>query len=118
MSDKQTNVFGLMGLGLRAGAVYVGRQQSARNRRRLLFVLVTRDLSGNSLTEIQRDFAGLPILRAFTAAELEARLGLRNTKVLGFARTPLGRNIRQRLSDEGLAEDVSTDAEAMGKGNS
>lgn len=116
MRDRQASAVGLVGLALRAGAVYVGRQQAARNRRRLLFVLVSRDLSGNSLKEIRRDFAETSILQAFTAAELGNHLGLRNAKVLGFARTPLSRNVQRRLLDDGLAEIISMGPKAAGKG--
>lgn len=99
MSRKPTAkpVERLFPFALRAAIVIPGRDALRRMRRRLLFLLVTTDLSENSREAVRRDFAGLPLIERYTAADLERFFNLRNTKVVGFKKSALAQSILVEL---------------------
>jgi hypothetical protein len=82
---------------LRARIVVPGREAMAHQQRRLLFVLVTTDLSAKSREQIQRDFGQLPIVERYTSAEVEAFFAFRGAKVLGFRRSTLAQALLKEL---------------------
>jgi hypothetical protein len=84
---------------LRAAILIVGREALARRRKKLQFILVTTDLSANSRAAVLRDFAGVPMVEHYIAADLERWFGLRNTKVLGFRKSALANSVFRELKE-------------------
>ncbi len=83
---------------VRARIVVVGRERLARLRKKLAFVLVTEDISANSLRKILECFP-CDVVRVFLAPDLERMFGYRNTKVVGFRRSDLARAARRALAE-------------------
>ena len=82
---------------LRARIVVPGREAMAHQQGRLLFVLITTDLSAKSRERIQHDFGRLPIVECYTAAQVESFFAFRGTKVLGFRRSTLAQAMLKEL---------------------
>ena len=82
---------------LRARIVVPGREAMAHQQGRLLFVLITTDLSAKSRERIQHDFGQLPIVECYTSAQVESFFAFRGTKVLGFRRSTLAQAILKEL---------------------
>lgn len=82
---------------LRSRILMVGRETLARSKSRLHFVLLTEDLSEASRAEILVEFAHYPVLQHFTMADLEQHFGIRNAKVIGFAKSHLAQSIHAEL---------------------
>ncbi len=87
----------LFPFALRAAILVPGREALRRRRKKLLFVLVTTDLSENSRADLLRDFGDLPLVEHYTAADVETFFRLRNTKVLGFKKSALAASIFREL---------------------
>ncbi len=87
----------LFPFALRAAVVVPGRETLHRLRKKLLFILITTDLSENSRETILREFASVPIVQRFTAADVEKHFGFQNTKVLGFKKSSLAKSILDEL---------------------
>lgn len=83
----------------RSGIVVPGRNAMAWKRRKLLFVLITTDITPGSRAQIQRDFGSLPIVELFTSKEVLSHFGFHNAKVLGFMSCPLARTILREMSE-------------------
>jgi hypothetical protein len=94
----------LFPFALRARIVVPGRETLWRMRRKLHFLLLTTDLSAKSREQIARDFAGVPVMERFTAAEIEGFFGYGNTKVLGFTKSSLAASILRELRAAASAE--------------
>jgi hypothetical protein len=73
---------------LRAGIIEVGRDRLKQVAHKLAFLLVTEELSFNSLQELLTSF-DCPIYRCLTALDVEKYFHYRGTKVLGFRRCDL-----------------------------
>jgi hypothetical protein len=84
---------------LRARILIPGRGQLARSRSKLQFILLTTDVSDNSRDEILKDFAPYPIIQVYSSAELDTHFGLKNTRVLGFAKSDLSKSIFAELKE-------------------
>lgn len=82
---------------LRSRAVVVGRPRLLQMRRRLEFVLFARDLSENSRHKLGEQF-DCPVIETLDSRRIEELFGFRNTKVLGFRRCDLSRQVRRLLS--------------------
>ncbi|MGN0866508.1 MAG: Gfo/Idh/MocA family oxidoreductase [Oligosphaeraceae bacterium] len=80
----------------RAGIAETGRQRLLQHRNKLAFVLVTRDLSPNSLKETLREFP-CPVYQAFSPEDVEAFLGFKGTKLVGFRRGSLSSSVQKIL---------------------
>ena len=87
---------------LRAKKLLVGREVLARSKSKLQFVLITSDISKGSLTEILRDFQNYPIIQRYSSAEMEQFFGVRNAKVIGFAKSSLAKSIYAELKTHRL----------------
>jgi hypothetical protein len=87
----------LFPFALRARIVVPGREAMARQQRRLLFVLITTDLSPKSRERIRFDFGQVPIIERYTSAEVEALFAFRGAKVLGFRRSSLAQALLKEL---------------------
>ena len=84
---------------LRARILLVGRQTLLRSKSKLHFVLITDDLSEQSRKEILSEFAHYPIVQRYTSAELEQFFGLRETKVVAFAKSGLAQSIYAEMKE-------------------
>ena len=82
---------------LRSRILMVGRDALERSKSRLHFVLITEDLSGNSLKEILQEFAHYPVVQHYGSADLEKFFGVRGAKVVGFAKSGLAQSIYAEL---------------------
>lgn len=82
---------------LRSRTLIVGREELARSKRRLHFVLITHDLSESSCEAIVKEFAYYPIVRHYTSADLEKHFGVHGAKVVGFAKSGLAQSIYAEL---------------------
>src|SRR5438270_3671762 len=67
---------------LRSRILLVGRDTLGRSKSKLHFVLVTTDISDNSLAEIRSDFAHYPIVQHYTPADLEKHFRIKGAKVV------------------------------------
>ncbi len=80
----------------RSGVAETGRQRLLQHRNKLAFVLVTRDLSPNSLKETLREFP-CPVYQAFQSEDMEAFWGFKGTKLVGFRRGSLAVSVQRIL---------------------
>jgi len=87
---------------LRSRSLLVGRDTLRRNKSRLHFVLITRDLSEPSRAEVLSDFAHYPVVQHFTSQELQQFFGLKGTKVIGFQKSGLAQSIYAELKQHRL----------------
>lgn len=84
---------------IRAKKLLVGRETLIRSKSKLQFVLITEDISSGSREEVLRDFSSYPVLQKFTAGDLEKFFGIRNAKVIGFAKSSLAKSIYAELKE-------------------
>ncbi len=82
---------------LRARLLLVGAEILARSKSKLHFVLVTNDLSPNSLKKILTTFADYPIVQNYTPQDLEGFFGVTGAKVIGFKKSTLAQSIYSEL---------------------
>jgi hypothetical protein len=82
---------------LRARILLIGRETLSRSKSKLHFVLITEDLSENSYTEVISEFSHYPIVRHYSAGDVEAFFGIKNAKVLGFAKSGLAQSVYAEL---------------------
>jgi len=87
---------------LRSRILLVGRDTLRRNRSRLHFVLITRDLSESSRAQVLSDLAHYPVVQHYTAADLEQFFGVKATKVIGFQKSGLAQSIYAELKEHRL----------------
>lgn len=87
---------------LRSRILLVGRDTLRRNKSRLHFVLITRDISERSRAEVLSDFAHYPIIQHYTSAELEQLFGVKGAKVIGFQKSGLAQSIYAELKEHRL----------------
>lgn len=94
-------VMGLTGLGLRGRLAVVGVQQvrDAARRGRLKVALVARDASQNSLNKITGllEARGVPVIDAFSAAELGSVAGREAVAVVGVTDAGLAAGIKEAV---------------------
>ncbi len=83
----------------RARILVVGRENLARLRKTLHFVLITNDISDNSRREIHSDYAGIPIVQRYSSEQLAGFFGFRNCKVIGFRKSDLAVSILRELKN-------------------
>ncbi len=81
----------------RARILIVGRDNLARSRSKLHFLLITVDLSESSRSEILSQFAHYPIVQHYRMEDLQSFFGLKGTKVIGFAKSELAQSIYAAL---------------------
>jgi len=82
---------------LRTRNLLVGRETLRHSKRKLHFVLITRDISEASRTEILSDFAHYPVVQHYTATELEKFFGIKGAKVIGFEKSDLAKSLYAEL---------------------
>lgn len=84
---------------LRARILIPGRDNLARSKGNLHFVLITKDLSEGSRQEILKTFAHYPVVEHYTSADLENHFGLKGAKVIGFQKSDLAQSIYAELKE-------------------
>jgi hypothetical protein len=84
---------------VRARKLLVGRETLARSKSKLQFVLISSDISSGSRDEILRHFHDYPLVQKYSAADLEQFFGVRNAKVIGFAKSSLAKSIYAELKE-------------------
>ena len=89
----------LFPFAVRSGIIVPGRDGMARKRRKLLFVLITTDLSPKSRVHILRTFAPLPIIERYTSTDVQAMFTFYGAKVLGFVHCPLSKTILREMKE-------------------
>ena len=80
----------------RSGQIEIGRDRLAQVRKQLLCLLVTDDLSANSLKKMIEDF-DCPIYRHFNMTDIERLFGYTGTKIVGFRRSSLSTKLQGML---------------------
>ena len=85
---------------LRSRILIVGRDNVARSKSRLHFVLITSDLSGTSRQEIVREFAHYPVVQRYTSEDLDKHFGIKGAKVVGFQKSDLAKSLYAELKEE------------------
>ena len=84
---------------MRRARIYeIGRERLYQVKNRLQFLLVTEDISANSLGQLLRDFS-CPVYKAMTMSDIERYFGFHGTKVLGFRRHPLSGQAQAALKE-------------------
>lgn len=96
---KPSNIASLFGFALRTKQYIVGRDSLKRNKRKLLFVLVTEDLATNGQKFVADYMNDLPVVQKFTMEELEEQFHLSGVKIIGFLKTDLTRSLYNALKD-------------------
>jgi hypothetical protein len=84
---------------LRSRILMIGGESLMRQRGKLHFILITRDLSEKMRQSLLRQFAPYPIIQHYTSAELEQFFGVKGAKVLGFRKSGLAQSIYAELKE-------------------
>jgi hypothetical protein len=84
---------------LRARKLIVGRENLFRKKSRIHFVLITTDISDNSLEEITKGFSDYPIVQRYTSGDLDRIFAVKNAKVIGFEKSTLSASIYKGLRE-------------------
>jgi len=92
----------LFPFALRSRVLIVGRETLARSKSKLHFILVTTDLSENSVKETLQKYSYYPIVQRYTSVEIEKFFGLKSTKILGFQKSDLAKSIYAELKEHRL----------------
>lgn len=108
-SQSGPTVERLYPFALRARVVVVGEAVLNQLRKKLHFILVTRDLSEKRLKEIRRTYKGTPMLQIYETASIEEYFGYKNTKIIGFKKSSLAVSIYRELKEK--AERLNVDTE-------
>ena len=97
----------LFGFVLRARLLIVGRDNLFRSKSHLQFVLITRDISPNSLEKILWDFRHYPVIQNYTAEDLEKFFGIKGAKVIGFKKSGLAQSLYTALKEHRINQPIS-----------
>ena len=98
---------------LRSRILIPGRENLARSKSRLHFVLITHDLSENSRAEILKHFSHYPVVQHYCSEDLEKFFGVKGAKVVGFAKSGLAQSLYAELKQHRLNQPVSPKPEAQ-----
>lgn len=100
MNGKENiNPEGLFGFVRRTNNFVVGRDNLSRTKRKLKFLLVTTDISENSLVKMKAEFNEIPIVQYYTPEDLEKYFEVQKTKIIGFKKSPISDGIYKALKD-------------------
>lgn len=92
---------------LRSRILMPGRNTLTHNKSNLHFVLITRDISETSRSEILSDFKHYPVVQHYTAKDLENFFGIKGAKVIGFKKSGLAQSLYAALKEYRINEPVS-----------
>ena len=113
MHQPLKSVERLFPFAVRSHIVVPGRDAMSWKRRKLLFVLITTDLTPKSRDQIQRDFAPLPIVERYTSLDIQVLFNYYGAKVLGFLNCPLARTILNEMKEFRLVAAPATPASVL-----
>jgi hypothetical protein len=99
MKNEDLPVERLFPFVLRTRILIVGRDNLRRSKKALQFVLITRDISQNSVAEIMSDFRHCPIVQNYTMQEIEELFRIKGTKVIGFKKSSLAQSVYSKLKE-------------------
>jgi hypothetical protein len=97
----------LFGFVLRARLLIVGRDNLFRGKSHLQFVLITRDISPNSLEKLLWDFRHYPVVQNYSAEDLEKFFGIKGAKVIGFKKSGLAQSLYTSLKEHRINQPIS-----------
>jgi hypothetical protein len=83
----------------RTNIVVVGRKKMMHLRGGIEFVLVSTDISANSIKEIRKNLPGTPVAQRYSSEEFLQYFDKENTKMIGFRRSDLASSILSELDD-------------------
>jgi len=107
----------LFPFALKSGILMVGRERLWNSRSKLHFILVTTDLSETSVQEILKNFSAYPVVQRYTSEEVEGHFKLRGTKVVGFSKSTLAKEIYAGLKNHRLNKPPKLSAEDKAAGD-
>lgn len=84
---------------LKSRILLAGRETLGRSKGKLHFVLITTDISEGSRAEILSDFSHYPVVQKYTSQELDNFFGIKNAKVVGFAKSGLAQSIYAEMRE-------------------
>lgn len=84
---------------LRSRNLIVGRENLARSKSKLHFVLITKNLSEGSREGVLRDFTHYPVIEHYTSADLEQFFRIKGAKIVGFQKSGLAQSIYAELKE-------------------
>lgn len=97
--NKIVNVENLFGFVKRTHNFIVGRDNLYRLKKKLKFLLITEDISENSLKRMKQDFEDIPIIQHYLSEDLEVFFQVTKTKIIGFKKSSLSDSIFLALKD-------------------
>ena len=101
---------------LRSRILIAGRDNLARSKSKLHFVLITRDISETSRKQILSDFKHYPVIQHYTAEELVTFFGIEGAKVIGFKKSGLAQSLyaalKQHRVNKPFGQNKSSDPQA------
>jgi hypothetical protein len=92
---------------LRTRTLLVGRDTLRRSKGKLHFVLITEDASEAIREQVLKDFVHYPVVRHYTAADLERHFRVKGAKVVGFAKSGLAQSIYAELKEHRINQPVA-----------
>ena len=101
---------------LRSRILIVGRDTLARSKSNLHFVLITRDISETSRTEILSDFKHYPVIQHYTTEDMETYFGIKGAKVIGFKKSGLAQSIYAALKNNRINKPLQKNKGDSGSG--
>ena len=87
---------------LRTRILLVGRDTLRHSKRRLHFVLVTRDAAEETRADVLKEFAHYPVVQHYASADLEQFFNVKGAKVVGFQKSNLAQSIYAELKQHRL----------------
>ena len=101
MNDRNLslNVENLFGFVNKTHNFVVGRENIKRLQNKLKFILITEDISENSLKKVKLSFDNIPIIQHYTSEDLEKYFHVQQTKIIGFKKSGLSDSIFIALKD-------------------
>jgi len=93
---------------LRAGILLVGRDTLRRNKGKLHFVLVTRDIAESVRVEVLSEFKHYPVVQYYAPADLEKFFGIKGARTIGFAKSGLAQSIYAELKAQRINKPVES----------
>ena len=85
----------------------IGRDTLGRNKGKLHFVLITKDISEAVRAEILADFKHYPVVQHYGPADLEKFFGVKGAKTIGFTKSGIAQSIYAELKEHRINQPVT-----------
>ena len=99
MHTPEKKVERLFPFAIRAGILIPGYERIVASRSKLQFVLVSTDVSENTLAKVSGTLNDYPIIQHYDSESLYDYFDLLNCRVLGFEKSTLSTSIYQELRE-------------------